>query len=174
MNGKYNKMPKEIMQRNVHVCSYNCLGLKIPNTIELNLCCDMTDFIKEFLRLVSLNNMCVFSNNILNLIKINYNNTNIIYHDTQIKDFDICEHRFRIDFPKLIGIKVLSVIYIYNYKEKLKLVIKEIKKLSGTQIKINCNSYDDALLDHYFLLGITEINADGSIKNTRPCLIDSF
>jgi hypothetical protein len=167
MNGKYFKMQKEMMQREVSVSSYNCLGLHIPNSIKLKISSDMMDLKKEFLRLVSLQNRCVFSENILNLIKINYNNTNIIFDDTQIKDFDNCEHRFRLDFPKLIGIKILSVIYVFSSSEKLKYANKKIKKLSGYNINImlNLDITKDALLEHYFRLGINEINSDTSMNN---------
>lgn len=174
MNGKYNKMPKELMQQEVYVCSYNCLGLKIPNSIQLNVCCDMIDLIKEFVRWVCINNRCVFSNNVLDLVKINYNNTHIIYHDIQIKDFDDCEHRFRLDFPKLIGIKIQSVTYVYSNKEKLNHVLKEIKKLSGIDIYLNHKSTNDAVLEHYFRLGINEVNADGSVKGAQSNLVFDF
>jgi hypothetical protein len=166
MNGKYFQMQKEMMQREVFVSSYNCLGLHIPNSINLKISSDMMDLKKEFLRLVSLHNRCVFSENILNLIKINYNNTNIIFDDTQIKDFDNCEHRFRLDFPKLIGIKILSVIYVFSSSEKVKYANKKVKKLSGYNIMLNLDYTKDALLEHYFRLGINEINSDTSINNS--------
>jgi hypothetical protein len=99
------------------------------------------------------------------MIKINYNNTNIIFDDTKIKDFDNCEHRFRLDFPKLIGIKILSVIYVFSNTEKLKYVLKEIKKLSGYDIMLNHKITNDAVIEHYFRFGINEINSDKSINN---------
>lgn len=165
MNGKYFKMQKEVMQREVYVSSYNCFGFKIPKSIQLKISSDMMDLKKEFVRLVSLHNRCVFSENILNMIKINYNNTNIIFDDTKIKDFDNCEHRFRLDFPKLIGIKILSVIYVFSNTEKLKYVLKEIKKLSGYDIMLNHKITNDAVIEHYFRFGINEINSDKSINN---------
>lgn len=174
MNGKYSKMHKEIMQREVYVNSYNCLGLKQPNSLQLSVCCDMMDLKKEFAKWVSTHNMCVFSKNVLKSTKINYNNTNILFDDTQIRDFDDCQHRFRLDFPKLIGIRVLSVTYIYCNTEKMKPVLKEIKKLSGIDLKLNFSSTPDAVLEHHFRLGINDIDADGSVRNTNSDINFNF